>query len=138
MTKPKRTPDQDHTGGTNETDSGYTVSDNAPTYYRIPTGGAAFIEPWEISYLLGHGFAIGAALKYLLRAGRKDGASEEQDLIKAIRSIERRLAEIKRERQAKVAEAGKSFHAAIDDHLERREKLARALKPALKKKGPTR
>lgn len=47
------------------------------------------IEAWEL------GFALGNAVKYISRAGKKDGESEERDLEKAAWYIQRRLAQLR-------------------------------------------
>ena len=48
-------------------------------YYRLPCGRYLedFVSHWELD------FAEGSALKYLWRAGRKDGESRKKDLAKA-------------------------------------------------------
>ena len=52
---------------------------NATSYYRLPCG--KFLE--DFIYYKGLNFNMGSALKYLWRAGYKDGESEEKDLSKA-------------------------------------------------------
>lgn len=58
--------------------SNNTQIDNAD-YYRLPCG--RYLEDFIFSRTLS--FAEGSALKYLWRAGKKDGESAEKDLAKA-------------------------------------------------------
>lgn len=51
------------------------------------------IEDWEL------GFHLGNALKYISRAGRKDPAKEIEDLKKAGWYIERRIKQLRREKE---------------------------------------
>jgi hypothetical protein len=48
------------------------------------------IEAW------GLGFCLGNAVKYLARAGKKQGAAEVEDLAKARWYLDRRIAELKK------------------------------------------
>ncbi|MCI0528115.1 MAG: DUF3310 domain-containing protein [Nitrospira sp.] len=48
------------------------------------------IEAWGI----GEGFVLGNAIKYLSRAGKKDPATEIQDLKKAVWYINRRIEQL--------------------------------------------
>ena len=57
---------------------------NATTYYRLPCG--KFLE--DFIYHRGLNFNMGSALKYVWRAGYKDGESEDKDLKKANHYIE--------------------------------------------------
>lgn len=52
---------------------------NATSYYALPSGRQLedFIFEWDLD------FATGSALKYLWRAGRKDGESAAKDKAKA-------------------------------------------------------
>lgn len=43
---------------------------------------------------LGPGFCLGNALKYIMRAGKKDPATEVEDLRKAIWYLERRIQQL--------------------------------------------
>lgn len=52
---------------------------NQTSYYLLPCG--KYLE--EFIYEKGLNFNMGSALKYLWRAGYKDGESEEKDLSKA-------------------------------------------------------
>ena len=54
-------------------------------------------EPIEVIEAWGLGFALGNAVKYLSRAGRKPGADAVTDLRKAVFYIEREIARIKAE-----------------------------------------
>lgn len=56
---------------------------DGPDYYRLPDGSQ--LED-AIAYF-GLNFAMGSALKYLWRAGRKDGESRGKDLAKATHFI---------------------------------------------------
>lgn len=47
------------------------------------------IEQFELN------FALGSAVKYILRAGKKEGESELEDLMKARWYIERRLMQLR-------------------------------------------
>jgi ubiquinone biosynthesis protein UbiJ len=58
----------------------------APSHYIV--GG---YECREVIAALGLCFDIGAAFKYIWRAGRKDGADEVTDLRKAVECIEHRI-----------------------------------------------
>jgi hypothetical protein len=63
-----------------------------PPYYK-PLRGLVSTRPdaIEIIQAFGLGFEAGCAVKYLLRAGRKPGASEVKDLYKAMEFIQRRI-----------------------------------------------
>lgn len=64
-----------------------------PSHYRPGTYEAInVIEAWELN------FALGSAVKYICRAGRKDGANEIEDLRKARWYLDREIA--RREAQA--------------------------------------
>ena len=65
---------------------------NHPSHY----GGAGQFEC--IAYIEAHdlGFALGNAVKYITRAGKKPGASELQDLQKARWYLDRRIAVVER------------------------------------------
>ena len=52
---------------------------DSTSYYRLPCG--LFLE--DFIYAKGLNFNIGSALKYIWRAGYKDGESLEKDLSKA-------------------------------------------------------
>jgi hypothetical protein len=58
-----------------------------PDYYRSP-------DPIEIATIYEMGPALSWALKYLLRAGRKQGESEVKDLTKAMEMIQRRIMQL--------------------------------------------
>ena len=49
------------------------------------------IEVWDFIYDQGLGYAIGNAIKYEVRAGKKAGNSKVQDLRKAIAFLEREI-----------------------------------------------
>ncbi|NIV93781.1 DUF3310 domain-containing protein [candidate division KSB1 bacterium] len=55
---------------------------NPSHYSRLNPQPYEVIKAWELNYFLG------SAIKYIARAGHKEGASEETDLKKAIRHIE--------------------------------------------------
>ena len=84
---------------------------SAPDYYQIKIpeslirieDGFVILQPWDLSYALGHGYTRGAIDKYGLRAGSKPGVPERVDLMKCRDSIDRRLREIEREEEAKRA-----------------------------------
>jgi hypothetical protein len=50
-----------------------------PPYYRAPNG----LQPWDVIDAFELDYYLGSVAKYLLRAGRKDGASRLGDLWKA-------------------------------------------------------
>lgn len=52
---------------------------NHPSHYITPSG----IEAIDVIEQYGLGYHLGNAMKYLLRAGRKDPAAERQDIEKA-------------------------------------------------------
>ncbi len=54
-----------------------------PYYYKTES----VYEPWKIIDAYGLDFYLGNALKYILRAGNKDGNPADQDLEKAIEYI---------------------------------------------------
>lgn len=54
------------------------------SYYELPGGGQ--LEDFIAAY--GLSFAVGSALKYLWRAGKKDGEAAEKDLAKARHFVE--------------------------------------------------
>lgn len=51
-----------------------------PDYYRLPCGR----DLEDFIYLRGFSFAQGSAVKYLWRAGKKDGESVEKDMNKCL------------------------------------------------------
>lgn len=55
-------------------------------------------EAIRIVEAAGHGasFCLGNALKYLLRAGKKEGESELDDLLKAVWYLNRRIEQIRK------------------------------------------
>ena len=55
---------------------------NSPDYYKV-----AGIEVKDIISDIWPGFYVGNALKYIIRAGRKDGASYIEDIRKAHRNL---------------------------------------------------
>ena len=62
----------------------------------LATLAAGGIEALEVIFAFGLNFARGAAVKYLLRAGRKRGVSELQDVEKAYYTLGREIARMKR------------------------------------------
>ena len=48
-------------------------------------------EPWDVIADWGLGYFLGNALKYISRAGRKDGNAYGQDLMKAITYLQKEL-----------------------------------------------
>jgi len=64
--------------------SGETTSDPiSPAHYsRLNPQPFEVIKAWELNFFLG------SAVKYIARAGHKEGASEETDLRKAIKFLE--------------------------------------------------
>ncbi len=62
-----------------------------PGYYQSAMG-----DVFDIAHAYGLDMACGTAVKYILRAGKKDKEKEIEDLEKAIRSIERAI-EIRRD-----------------------------------------
>lgn len=65
------------------------VSDliNKPPHYRASNG----VETWDVINGFGLGYERGNAVKYLTRAGRKDGIDALTDLLKAKKYIERAI-----------------------------------------------
>ena len=55
---------------------------NHPTHYK---GGK--YEPWDVFSLWRLNYNLGAAAKYVVRAGKKEGSPEREDLEKAINYI---------------------------------------------------
>ena len=68
----------------------------SPKHYKSKNGLEAIdvIETWSLNYHLGN------AVKYIIRAGRKDDSTVEEDLNKAIWYLKREL----RRRSLKVAD----------------------------------
>lgn len=56
-----------------------------PKHYQLNPEPYECIKNWDL------GFEKGNALKYIARAGRKEGESEESDLFKAIDYLQKRL-----------------------------------------------
>lgn len=61
-----------------------------PNYYRRTIKGVE-IDVIDIIKAWGLGFLLGNTLKYILRAGQKEGNSKEQDLRKGIENINREI-----------------------------------------------
>lgn len=59
-----------------------------PDYY----GGDTTYEPFKVIEAWGLGYHLGSALKYIARAGKKPGALERDDLLKARSHIDRQIA----------------------------------------------
>ena len=69
------------------------IIDN-PNYYRLPCG--KYLE--DFIWYRNLNFAWGSALKYLWRAGRKDGESKEKDMNKCmhyVRSLVKQYDEVR-------------------------------------------
>ena len=49
------------------------------------------MQPWDVVYELKLGFNLGNAVKYIFRAGKKDGNSFQQDIKKAIDYLNKEL-----------------------------------------------
>lgn len=77
--------------------SDYNDRVNHPSHFTSHPSGIECIVITEH-----HNFCIGNAIKYLWRAGLKDGADEVEDLQKAVWYIQREI-----ERKTKEAEMGK-------------------------------
>ena len=60
----------------------YGGKDNTYEVFKV-------IDAWEV------GFYLGNALKYICRAGKKDPAKEEEDLLKARTYIDARLKRVR-------------------------------------------
>jgi hypothetical protein len=67
---------------------------NRPQHYRISVGDGHPFDVIELIEALSLGFELGNALKYLVRAGRKPGVSEVEDLRKAAYYLTRRADQI--------------------------------------------
>lgn len=63
-----------------------------PSHYRLPGGGEL------LDLIEGMSFCRGNAIKYLFRAGRKDGADELDDLRKAAVYVQREIGRLERGR----------------------------------------
>jgi hypothetical protein len=68
-------------------------------------------------------FTIANALKYLVRAGKKQGEPEEKDLRKAIECIHRRIVHLDKLRKESAAESEFAFGRETIYHRARTEKL---------------
>lgn len=66
-----------------------------PNYYSLTINDGP-CDVYDIAEAAELGLALGNALKYIIRAGRKAGNPATQDLTKAIRSIERQIEIIQR------------------------------------------
>lgn len=64
-----------------------------PKHYQMEPEPYEVIKAWDL------GFEKGNALKYIARAGRKDGNSEEDDLFKAIDYLQKRIEVIRCQKQ---------------------------------------
>lgn len=64
---------------------------HVPEYYRPTAPIRPDADPLDIAVAFGLGPELAWALKYVLRAGKKPGASEAHDLTKAMEMIQRRL-----------------------------------------------
>ena len=60
-------------------------SEQTPKHYE------GEVQPWDIIYALKLGFNLGNAVKYIFRAGKKDGNSFHQDIKKAIDYLKKEL-----------------------------------------------
>jgi len=65
---------------------------NKPSHYQIPGLGC---EVLDVILALRLDFLLGNVAKYVLRAGKKEGESEVQDLIKAMDYLGKKIAELK-------------------------------------------
>lgn len=71
------------TGGAHET---FEDDVNHPAHYN-----SGKIEVWDFIYDQGLGYALGNAVKYISRSGKKAGNSKTKDLRKAIAFLEREI-----------------------------------------------
>lgn len=60
---------------------------NKPSHYQTPSG----LQPIDVIESFSLNFHLGNAVKYILRAGKKNGNSKEQDLNKALFYLTREL-----------------------------------------------
>ena len=67
------------------------VKDKIPTYYK-----SGSYDVFDIANRYDLDMPLGTAIKYIVRAGRKDKAKHEEDLEKAIQCIKRELELIER------------------------------------------
>jgi hypothetical protein len=74
----------------------------SPNHYKGRTGFEAKEIIWEFNL----GFCLGNAVKYIVRAGKKPGNSERQDLMKARENINMRLEELDAEDALREGAAG--------------------------------
>lgn len=64
-----------------------------PNHYMAKLPNGEDVECWQVQQALGfdRNYALGNVLKYIWRAGKKEGQSRDKDLQKAIRYLEMEL-----------------------------------------------
>lgn len=92
---------------------------NHPSHYQSKSG----LESIQVIEAFDLGFCLGNAIKYILRAGKKDKGKEIEDLDKAIWYLQRRIEGIKakeEQRRANLVRLEKTFEDTrkIKDHAE--------------------
>lgn len=92
------------------------MRDTTPSYYLIPMADRDAIEAMDVIDGLGLNFNLGCVVKYIVRAGRKQGASTVDDLTKALHCLTREvsraeLAEDWREATQEAPEAPEATQA---------------------------
>jgi len=78
-------------------------------------------EPWDVIADWGLGYFTGNAVKYLSRAGRKDGNAYGQDLMKAITYIQKELDNIGYQRNMATVVAKATLEEAYEQQYKHRE-----------------
>lgn len=73
-----------------------------PDYYNVVPG----MQPWDIIKAYGLDYWKGTVLAYILRAGRKPGSSEYQDMLKAYTFLGEHLRELEKASHTVVIKDG--------------------------------
>ena len=79
-------------------------------------------EPWDVIADWGLNYFVGNALKYISRAGRKDGNAYGQDLMKAITYLQKELDNIGYQRNM-ATEPAKQPARTLEEAYEEQYKL---------------
>jgi Protein of unknwon function (DUF3310) len=80
-----------------------------PAYYKGNNG----MQPIDVVEAFELGYSLANAVKYILRAGKKPGESELDDLMKAQWYIERRLMQVKIDKKRLAAVASEMCHTLV-------------------------
>lgn len=84
---------------------------NNTSYYILPNGRQ--LEDW-IMHEFGLGFALGSAIKYVYRAGHKDGESKEKDMAKAMHYVKFVAEKLRISESEVIANIERTLEAAND------------------------